>query len=139
MHDAGHYGGAVVAGKLVWRPGELDKLLHSPRGTVGRYLAFKGQVIMAAAKAQVGVKSGKLKASIHMRHTRTPYSQMIRIGSPLSYALAHHNGTRPHVITANRGQHLRFASGGRMVYSRQIMHPGTRPNTYLTDNLRLVK
>jgi hypothetical protein len=52
--------------------------------------------------------------------------------------LMHHQGTRPHIIVPRRAQTLRFYSRGRIVYSKLVHHPGTKPNRYLTDNLRRV-
>lgn len=117
---------------------ELDFVLNNPSGDVGRYLARKGRTINIAAKAQVGVRTGALRASIHMRHLRDSRGQFVRIGSALNYAYLHHEGSKPHVITPNRAQVLRFTTRGRVVYAHAVMHPGTKPNRYLTDNLRLV-
>lgn len=117
---------------------ELDFVLNNPSGDVGRYLARKGRIITIAAKAQVGVRTGALRASIHMRHLRDSRGQFVRVGSALNYAYLHHEGTKPHVITPNRAQVLRFTTRGRVVYAHAVMHPGTKPNRYLTDNLRLV-
>lgn len=130
---------AVTKTTIVFRPRALDFLLNDPYGPVGRYLFSRGRAIMAGAKNQVGVKTGRLKASIHMRQERAPFGQQVRIGSPLSYALMHHEGTRPHIITPNRAQVLRFTSGGRVIYTHAVKHPGTRPNRYLTDNLYLIR
>jgi hypothetical protein len=124
---------------IVFRPRSLDFLLNDPYGPVGRYLFVRGRAIMAGAKSQVGVKTGRLKASIHMRQERAPFGQVLRVGSPLSYALMHHEGTRPHIITPNKAQVLRFTSGGRVIYTHAVKHPGTRPNRYLTDNLYLIR
>ena len=124
---------------IVFRPRALDFLLNDPYGPVGRYFFTRARALMAGAKNQVGVKTGRLKASIHMRQERAPFGQQIRIGSPLSYALMHHEGTRPHIITPNRAQVLRFTSGGRVIYTHSVKHPGTRPNRYLTDNLYLIR
>ena len=44
----------------------LEKELHSSDGLVGKYLAKRGRLIVALAKRQVGVKTGKLKESIKM-------------------------------------------------------------------------
>jgi len=118
---------------------ELDFVLNNPSGDVGRYLARKGRIITVAAKAQVGVRTGALRASIHMRHLRDSRGQFVRIGSALNYAYLHHEGSKPHVITPNRAQVLRFVNRGRVVYAHAVMHPGTKPNRYLTDNLRLVR
>ena len=124
---------------VVFRPAEIDTLLNSPAGTVGRHLAAVGHKIMIAAKQQVGVDTGRLKNSIHMRHFRSGVGQLIEVGSSLNYALLHHEGTRPHLITPNRAQVLRFSAGSRVIYTHQVKHPGTRPNRYLTDNLYLIR
>ena len=128
-----------MAVKVVFREKALDTMLYSPRGAVGKYLREKGRRVTAAARGQVGVKSGALRASIHMRHRRDPRGQHIKIGSPLSYALAHHEGTKPHLITPNKRKALRFYSKGFMVFAHMVRHPGTKPNRYLTDNLGLIK
>ena len=124
---------------VVIRKAELDFLLNNPSGDVGRYLAGKGRMIKMAAMAQVGVRTGALRASIHMRHLRDSRGQFVRIGSSLNYALAHHEGTKPHLITPNRAQVLRFTRGSTVVYAHSVMHPGTKPNKFLTDNLGLVR
>jgi hypothetical protein len=124
---------------VVFRPAAMDTLLNSPAGTVGRHMAAVGYKIMIAAKQQVGVDTGRLKNSIHMRHFRSGIGQMIEVGSPLKYALLHHEGTRPHLITPNRAQVLRFTAGSRVIYTHAVKHPGTRPNRYLTDNLYLIR
>ena len=130
-----NFSGATV----IFRRGPLDNLLNSPKGDVGRYLFQRGTRILIAAKAQAGVKTGRLKASINMRQYRSVGGQSLKIGSPLSYALIHHEGTRPHIITPNRAEFLRFASRGRIVYTRIVRHPGTKPNKYLADNLYLIR
>jgi len=129
----------VATSTIVFRPRAIDHLLNDPYGPVGRYLFVRGRAIMAGAKSQVGVKTGRLKASIHMRQERAPFGQELRVGSPLSYALMHHEGTRPHIITPNRAKVLRFTSGGRVIYTHAVRHPGTRPNRYLTNYLYLIR
>jgi hypothetical protein len=124
---------------VVIRKAELNFLLDSPSGDVGRYLARKGRMVQVAAMAQVGVRTGALRSSIHMRHLRDTRGQFVRIGSPLNYALAHHEGTKPHRITPNRAQVLRFVRGSTVVYAHSVMHPGTKPNKFLTDNLSLIR
>ena len=124
---------------IIFRKTELDTMLNEPRGLVGAHLAKRGAMIVAAAKRQVGVRTGALRASIHMRHSRRGIGQAIQVGSPLKYALAHHEGTRPHLIVPNRARVLRFSAGGRVVYTHAVRHPGTRPNKYLTDNLYLIR
>lgn len=124
---------------LILRRDALDRMLNMPSGEVGKHLAKRGSMVLAAARAQVGVRTGKLRSSIHMRHDRDVRGQYVKIGSPLDYALLHHEGTRRHVIVARRGQMLKFRARGRTVFTPIVNHPGTRPNKYLSDNLRLVK
>lgn len=117
--------------------GTLDTFLNSPRGEVGRELVKRGRLIVRAAKRDVGVDTGKLRESIYMIHSRVGAYQQIWIGSDSDIALMHHEGTRPHAINARGPQMMRFSSQGRMVYTRHVNHPGTRPNNFLSDNLRL--
>lgn len=122
--------------RVIFREPALDRLLNSPAGEVGRHLSRIGLQILAGAKVQVGVRTGALRASLHMRHLRDPRGQYVRIGSPLPYARLHHEGSRPHIITPNSAQVLRFVSRGQVIFAHAVRHPGTRPNRYLTDNLR---
>jgi len=124
---------------IVFRKVTLDFTLNDPYGPVGRHMYVRGRAIVAAAKAQVGVDTGRLKNSISMSQSRAGYGQSMTIGSPLRYALMHHEGTRPHIITPNRAQVLRFSSRGRIVYARSVRHPGTKPNKFLADNLYLIR
>lgn len=120
---------------VIFYEGAMDKYLNSPEGEVGSYLGKKGRSILRAAKKKVGVRSGALRSSIHMRHLRDPRGQYVRIGSDLSYALMHHEGTRPHKIAVGRDQKMRFVSKGAIVYATVVDHPGTDPNPYLRDAL----
>ena len=115
----------------------LDHYLNMPDGQVGKYLSKKGSLIVTAARAQVGKKTGRLARSIHQRHMRVGRYQQIRVGSYVNYALAHHEGTKPHLIVPNDAQFLRFTSGSRVIYTRMVRHPGTKANKYLSDNIRL--
>ena len=124
---------------IVFRRPVLDKFLNSPTGPVGRYLYGRGLRVLIAARSQVGVSTGRLKASLHMEHSRRGPGQQVKIGSPLNYALVHHEGSRPHIIVPKRAETLRFSSRGRIVYTRVVRHPGTKPNKYLTDNLYLIR
>lgn len=116
----------------------MDYTLKNVSGTTGMFLRAGATRVVAAAKAQVGVRTGALQSSIKYHQERTSYGQMVKIGSSLPYALPHHEGTRPHRISGRDGGMLRFSSRGRIVYARSVMHPGTRPNKYLADNLALV-
>jgi hypothetical protein len=126
--------------RVVFREPKLDAYLNQPGGEVGRFLHRQGYKVLSGARAQVGSRTGALRASLHMRHLRDPRGQYVRIGSPLSYALLHHEGTSPHLIRPKPPNRvLRFASRGTIVMTSLVRHPGTRPNRYLTDSLRLIR
>ena len=121
-----------------WYKPELDYLLNNPMGEVGRHLSRSARKVLVAARGQVGVDTGRLKASLGMSHGRDTRGQFVKVGSKLNYALAHHEGTRPHMIVPNRSQVLVFNKGGRVIYTTMVKHPGTKANRYLKDNLYLV-
>ena len=123
--------------KFVPNPPGMDWTLKNPEGTVGRHMKGIGRKISVAAKAQVGVHTGLLKMSINSSQERTSTGQLVKIGSMVPHALVHHEGSRPHMIHGRNGGMLRFTQSGRVVYHRSVMHPGTRPNRYLADNLYL--
>ena len=116
---------------------QLDYLLNNPAGPVGRSLARRGRRVLAAARGQVGVDTGKLKKSLRMTHERSARGQFVRVGSQLNHALVHHQGSRPHIITPKRSQVMVFSKGAQIIYATSVRHPGTAPNRYLTDNLYL--
>lgn len=127
-----------LGGVILYRP-VLDYYLHNADGEVGRFLRRKGRLIMALAKQQVGVDSGALRASIKMIHQRTMSWAQVKIGSNLDYAYMHHEGTKPHIITPRDAGILRFSAGGRVIYTHEVNHPGTRPNRYLSDQLWIAR
>lgn len=129
----------VDLSQVLFSDGGYNKLLNEPDGEVGRYLERRGRLIVIAAKRQVGVKSSRLRESIRMTRHKSIRGQYVRIGSRNRVSLIHHEGTRPHAILPDRHKALRFSNSGRMVYARSVMHPGTKPNRYLSDNLRLVR
>jgi hypothetical protein len=124
--------------RVVIHRGPFDRFFNQETGEVGRYLKVRGKLVESAAKRQVGVRTGALRASIHMRHSRDPRGQYVTVGSSLPYALMHHQGTRPHMIFPNGPHKLVFMSRGRLIFANAVAHPGTKANRYLSDNLRLV-
>jgi hypothetical protein len=125
-----------MASRVVFREPQMTNMLDNPSGDVGKYMANRGRLLVGMAKRQVGVKTGALRASINMTHSRTGRGQQIRIGSSLPYARLHHEGSPPHLIRPKNARMLRFYSRGQIVFTHMVRHPGTRPNRYLTDNMR---
>jgi hypothetical protein len=116
----------------------LNYELKTRNGMVGQYLHKKALLIQKDAQKMVGVKTGKLRASIHIRHISRASGHSVSIGSDLSYAFMHHEGTKPHVITPAPGKTtLRFSSKARIIHTKVVMHPGTKPNRYLSIPLAM--
>jgi hypothetical protein len=111
----------------------LDAYLRSPSGDVWVWLERKGNKAVTGARRQVGVKTGLLRTSIRMTHRATPVGQELMIGSDVKYAFAHHEGTKPHVIAPKSGGVLVLGKG--RVLRGPVMHPGTKPNRFLSDQL----
>lgn len=111
---------------------------RSPSGPVGTYMADLGRKLSRFAKRDVGVDTGRLRESINSRVTVETSGLVTTVGSANKIALMHHNGTRRHVIEPRTSRALRFSRGARIVYARRVMHPGTKPNPYLTQNLARV-
>lgn len=130
--------GPVYFRELRWNKPVLWYELKSPVGPVGRYLFRRGEAIRLAAMMQAGKRDGTLARSIFLQQESTLYGQKMTIGSNVSYAYYHHEGTRPHAIVAKGAQVLRFSKTGRVIYSRAVLHPGTRPNKFLADNLPMI-
>lgn len=114
----------------------LDNFLNNTNGEVGRWLKKATMPVLAESRIRVGVRTGALRSSIHMRHSRDPRGQQVWIGSKLNYALAHHEGTPPHQIKPKNGRYLKFASRGRIIYAQSVNHPGSKANRYLSDSLK---
>ena len=115
---------------------QLHMVLNTPSGNLWGALDRRGKAIVSDAKKRVGVKTGALRASIHMRHLGNATGQYLWIGSKKNYAYVHHEGSKPHEITPNKAPVLVFRSGSRVIQTTLVKHPGTRPNPYLTAAMR---
>jgi hypothetical protein len=117
----------------IYKPILNFELNHS-HGIVGRLLHRTANRITQLAKIQVGKKTGRLKKSIRFEHIRrNALGPRVKVGGYTSYALVHHEGTKPHIIKPkNAGGALIFRKGARVISTKVVRHPGTRPNRYLT-------
>lgn len=123
---------------LVIYNSQLSKQLNTPAGDLWRWMEKRGDRAVKGAKRMAGVKTGRLRASIHKRHLGNATGQYMWIGSKVPYAYMHHQGTRPHLISPKTpSKPLRFSSKGRVVITHgPVRHPGTKPNPYLSSQLR---
>ena len=114
----------------------LAAFVFDPKGPIFSDLRRRGKNVVRRSKQLVGVKTGQLRASIHMVDLNSKLAPSVSVRSDLPYALNHHEGTRPHAITPNSQRLLRFKVGGKVVYARRVNHPGTIGNPYLARALR---
>lgn len=139
-------------------PVALAAFIRSPSGPVFRDLVTKGELVKQEARRRVGVYKpdprdpfaarriarrapGTLRDSIVKRVARQPDGlPVILVGSDDPIALLHHEGTSAHTIVARRAPRLVFWSRKHqhVVRVRRVRHPGTAPNRYLTDALRVL-
>jgi hypothetical protein len=104
-------------------------------GMVGKDVRNRSAILTLLAKIQVGKKTGQLSTSIGYTLSADHNGVIGTVGSGNEIALLHHEGTKPHVILPRTKKTLRFVSHGKIVYAKMVIHPGTKPNRYLTDNL----
>lgn len=135
-----------MANRFEFNERGMFSVFQSKGGEVGKSLDHRGTVVQLAAKRQVGKDTHLLERSIVKRWGRGPTGRgaakagdlIMRVGSNRSYALVHHEGSRPHLIRPrNPNGVLRFQKGGKVIFARVVHHPGTAPNHYLSDNLHL--
>ena len=114
----------------------LHRLLNSTTGPVGRHMRTIGLKIYAGATSMAGHRTGQLRRRMYVSQGTRGRYQYVEVGSKARHAYWLHEGTKPHRILPENGRLLRFNVGGRVVYARKVMHPGTRPNPFLTVPMR---
>ena len=119
-------------------PAGWKEFTASPRSPIYRDVNSRGRRLEFLAKNQVGVRTTRLRESMTSRTTVDARGIVNTTGSNNKIALLHHQGSKPHPIYPKRAKTLRFVQNGRVRYAQRVYHPGTKPNKYLTDNLRKV-
>ena len=94
-------------------------------------LRRRAGLVAATAKVKVGKDTGLTARSISVSSELRAPHWWFRITANTPYALAHHRGTRPHLITGD----LKFRTHGKTVHTHVVHHPGTKGNPFLRDAL----
>lgn len=121
-------------GKVVFYEPKMHEFLNSARSgdtkDLWKYIDLRMRAAVFGAKAQVGVKTGALRSSIRGYHLGNAKGQYAGVIATRPYALLHHNGTRPHKMEI-----IRRSGRSSVMVAKTIMHPGTKPNPYLFNQL----
>lgn len=131
---------------VVFKPnGNFAKTFYTPGGMTGRWLKGQGKRVEFVSKTLVGKDTGKLAKSIKTSKVTKdgPTDLEVNVtadarsrGSVTSYALVHHEGSRPHVIQAAPGGVLHWG-GARGPTVVAVIHPGTTGTHYLLKALNI--
>jgi hypothetical protein len=105
------------------KPGEMVSIFFD--------LERRAKSVQRRAKVLVGKDTGRLFSRIYLTSRRAPPYWWFQIEGKTRYAYYHHRGTKPHIIEGS----LEFRTGGRLVHTRIVHHPGTAPNPFLRNAL----
>lgn len=83
---------AGVSTKLILNPVELERMLKSKDGPVGRSLVRKATRVVSGAKRRCPVDSGRLRQSIRYEIGKDGKGLFARCGTDVEYAAAVHDG-----------------------------------------------
>lgn len=94
-----------------------------------------GALIKRTEVKEAPHKTGNLQRSIQLRYRPI----VTEIYPTADYAMAVHEGTRPHTITPTRKKVLRFkGSNGQWVFTKKVNHPGTKANPFVKRTAKKV-
>jgi phage gpG-like protein len=82
------------------------------------------------------VRTGRLRSSVTTAVSGSGTDLEGRVGTNVPYGAVHEFGARPHAIFPLRARRLRFQTGGRVVFSRRVQHPGAPPRPWLGPALQ---
>lgn len=122
---------------------KLARFVNDPNGPIRHELRRRAQNVQRYQIRRAPRRTGRLVSTSRKRETQlSPLRPAVEViigrdglTDYLGYILY---GTHAHIIRAipNRpNAHLRFIAGGRVVFAKQVMHPGTRANNFVRDSL----
>jgi hypothetical protein len=111
----------------------FQRILTRPGGAGERLLTRKAEQVADLAR-QYAAGHGSIPEGIIVGPYR---DKSIKVISTNVHSILVHNGSRRHPIRPRRaGGWLRFEVGGRVVFAREVNHPGYRGDPFLTRALR---
>ena len=110
--------------------GKLNKASEEVKKKAAFELTAAARDVHMKAHELCPVKFGVLKGSIKYRRL-TPDGLNHMISTNSKYAVAVEKGTHAHKIVPKKAPMLAFKVGGKLVFAKEVMHPGTRPQPFL--------
>jgi hypothetical protein len=123
----------VAGARVTINQSALQRMLSRVGGPGERLLRAKAERVAATARVYAA-GHGSIPAGIVVG----PYvDKSIQVISTNPHTILVHNGSPRHTIRPRRsGGVLRFEVGGRIVFARQVNHPGYRGDDFLARALR---
>lgn len=118
--------------RIVERPGWHDDLARHLEGRMDRLVG----AIADDARRYAPIDTGELRSKITW--SRVGPGKW-RVTSGAWHTLFVEYPTRPHIIRARGDGMLRFRVGGRIVYAKQVRHPGTQAQPFMRPALFQVR
>lgn len=115
----------------------FDSVARRVGANAGHRLAQEATVATAVdASGTAPRRTGNLAKSQRFRVRRIGLNTHGTIWYPLDYAMAAHEGARPHQIRPRDPNGiLRFVQNGQVRYAKQVNHPGQRAKPWLFRSL----
>lgn len=123
----------------------LQRLGTSPAGPIYRHMVTLGGRVETAAKRNasgliVGVRTGTLRSSISAAQPELRGTHLVvPVVAAAAYAVAVHEGTRPHDIVPVRKRVLAWKGPDGPVFARRAHHSGTKARPFLRDALTVIR
>jgi hypothetical protein len=116
---------------------ERDELRKVGRKAAGQIVARDTRRVLNRARVLSPYDQGTLRARHSMSISAPARRARVtgRVLVAVNYALAVHEGARPHVIVPKRKKALKFKMGGFTVYAKSVNHPGNKARPWLMTAL----
>lgn len=121
-------------------PGEPKRFMITDQD-ISRNLDKRASRVQMGMRFRVRVRTGKLLSTIRKNpglNATTQYVDILAGGRGANYVMIEEEGSKPHIIRARRRKMLRIPVGaGRVIFRRQVRHPGTTGTHFMTRSLPL--
>lgn len=93
--------------------------------------------VLNAVKLRAPVNTGFLRATHEATPPQREGTRMVgKVVARADYAVAVHEGSKPHVIRPRRAKALSWKGAGGRVFAKIVHHPGSKPRPWLVNALR---